>query len=213
MKGNQRMPAYLRTLSMARFAIVLPGFLLLAALGAEPAFATTSPVVKCLQRGLKAAGHNPRGIDGIIGPHTRAAAATWAAEEAVSLPDPDEVTAAQWCAALLRETGAMPVPAPGSERFCGWFDTVATGVWLDDAGKGVLIFRMAANADGAGCYAWLNTVSEWQINEIGSSFLRVERDEAIWSTGDARNGIELDHASKMARYTLDSVTTFGVLID
>lgn len=204
-------PQRLTDIAPFRAGLTVAGLLLALVLAPLPAVA--DPVVKCLQRGLKAAGHNPRGIDGIIGPRTLAAAEAWKAATAADLPGPSTESAARWCATLLREAGDLPVAAPGSDRYCAWFEASADGVWLDDEGVALMSFRLAANPDGAGCYAWLNAAPAWQIAETGSVILRVERAEGLWSTGDARDGIVLDQATGLARYVLGGVTTFGVLLD
>lgn len=200
-------------LTRNRRAVMAKAGLLLVMLALMPGLAAADPVAKCLQQELKAAGHNPRGIDGIIGPRTRAAAASWAAEAAAVVPDLDADTAPQWCAALLRARNSVPPIAPGSERFCSWFDRITTGVWLDDNGVPQVVFRLAAGDDGAGCYAWLNAAPDWQILDTGSRILRVERAEGLWSTGDMHNGIVVDRATGLARYILGGVTTFGVVLE
>lgn len=212
MKGDVHVPdkENIRRYQGVRALTVL---LLLAMLALLPGFAAADPVTKCLQRGLKAAGHNPRGIDGIIGPLTLAAAAAWAGETAAALPDLDADTTPRWCAALLRAGDSIPPVAPGSERFCSWFDVITTGVWLDDNGVPQVVFRLAAGGDGVGCYAWLNAAPDWQILETGSRILRVERADEVWSTGDTFNGIVVDRGTGLARYNLGGAMTSGVVLE
>ena len=178
-----------------------------------PVMASADPVVKCVQRELRGAGHNPRGVDGIVGPNTKAAAASWARGKAAGLPELDIGSAPRWCAALLTEQESIPDAAPGTERYCIWFQQVLPGVWLDASGVPVLRFRLASEDDGAGCYAWLNTVPDWLIAEPGTQFIRVERDGQIWSSGDAENGIFADTGTGAARYVQNGFTVFGVLTE
>ena len=97
-------------------------------------------------------------------------------------------------------------------RYCIWFDEGLNGVWLDPDGRPVLRFRLASGADGAGCYAWLNTADDWQIAETGTQILRVTREDGIRRTGDDVNGIILDTATGQARYRQGGFTTEGVLL-
>ena len=197
----------IRTMRTRSFLIVV----LMSAIG--PAIATADPVNKCLQRELRAAGHNPRGIDGIIGPNTRAAAASWAQKTDAELPDLDDETAIQWCAAILSTQANVPAPAPGTERYCIWFKDVLSGVWFDLGGKPSMRFRYASQGDGAGCYAWLNPVPDWGIIEPGTQILRVAREDNLWSSGDEENGIFVDTETGLAKYVQNGVTSFGVLLE
>jgi hypothetical protein len=178
-----------------------------------PALASADPVVKCLQRGLKEAGHNPRGVDGVIGPNTRAAAASWAARLSLDLPDLEPETAPRWCAAVLTTGQKLPEAEAGTELYCAWFGEVLNGVWLDPEGVPVMRFRVASGDDGAGCYAWLNTVKDWQVNETGLQILRVERDAGTWISGDEQNGIVVETGTGSARYIQNGFATPGVLTD
>lgn len=180
-------------------------------LSVMPALASADAIVKCVQRGLKEAGHNPRGVDGIIGPNTRAAAKSWSNRPGLDLPDLEAETAPRWCAAVLERGESVLPEEPGTERYCIWFDEVLTGIWLDPNGSPVLRFRYASSDGGAGCYSWLNTVPDWLIHETGLQIIRVDREEAVWSSGDEENGIMVNLESGLAEYRQNGFTTLGVL--
>lgn len=187
--------------------------LIVAFLSVMPTLATANPVVKCVQRGLKEAGHNPRGIDGIIGRNTRTAATAWARKTNTELPGISTDSAPRWCAAILNATGTLPEAAPGTDRYCIWFQEVLNGVWLHPDGQPALSFRFASGPDEAGCYAWINALPAWFITEPGTQILRVERDESQRSWGTDENGIFIDTQTGLARYMQKGFTTFGVLTD
>ncbi|WP_137701748.1 peptidoglycan-binding domain-containing protein [Marimonas lutisalis] len=187
---------------------VLAVFLVVA-----PAVAQADTIVKCVQQGLKEAGFNPRGIDGVIGENTLDAAQEWAEKTSAGLPDLTEETTPRWCAALVAANEAVPEPAPETGQYCIWFEDILSGVWLDPDGKPLLGFRLAAQQDGAGCYAWLNTVPDWQIVETGLQILRITRDGSKWTSGDEENGLFADRESRRARYIVSGFVTDGVLID
>ncbi|MFY0691004.1 MAG: hypothetical protein JXR14_03685 [Paracoccaceae bacterium] len=188
-------------------------FLAIALCAVTPVLASADPVVKCLQRELRASGHNPRGVDGIIGPNTLAAAASWARKREVDLPELDPETAPRWCGAILASSESVPEPEPGTGRYCIWFEDVHSGVWLDSSGVPVLSFRYSLSNDRAGCYAWLNLVEDWQITEPGLQIVRVDREDNLWSSGDEENGIFVDKDLGSARYVQNGFTTVGVLTD
>ncbi len=182
-------------------------------LSVMPAVASADPVVKCVQTALKEAGNNPRGVDGILGPNTRRAAASWLRRNKADLPDLSTETAPRWCATLLSANESLPQADPGTERYCIWFEEVTNGVWLDPNGVPVLLFRFASGEKNAGCYAWLNTNDSWQISEAGTQILRVETNDNQRSWGQDGNRISVNVDTGLASYLQNGFTTFGVLTD
>ncbi len=67
-------------------------------LALAPAVAGTD--VKCVQRALLDAGHDPNGIDGAIGGGTLAAAASYLAATGLNLPKLTGANATQWCRSI-----------------------------------------------------------------------------------------------------------------
>lgn len=177
-----------------------------------PSIAAANPVVKCVQRGLDAAGYDPRGIDGSIGQGTRAAATAWATDTATELPDLTTDTVPRWCAAILQSTGALPKNSVGTENFCADYPEILTGVWLFPNGAPAMGFRYASNDDGRGCYAWMNEVPDWRIHNPGSQLMTVKRDGAQRIYKRDKNSISVNTDTGLAKYIYGQ-TTLGVLTD
>jgi hypothetical protein len=107
---------------------------------------------------------------------------------------------------------AGPEPSPEADRLCQGFEEIIEGVWTDGSGVETLLFRFATNADGTGCYAWLNSVAQWNIAKAGSDtrgeFRRVG-DKREWPWGRSNDGVYVDLAEGTARYVRNSRTTWG----
>lgn len=175
--------------------------------------AAANPVIRCVQRALVETGNDPRGIDGIIGRRTLGAAESWSETTDIELPDLSNETAPQWCSTLLVETDGVPSDANGTEQFCSGFDEVLSGVWLFPNGAPALGFRYSSNADGSGCYAWMNAAQDWQISSAGNQIMSVERNGEKRAWGAEPNGIFVDLETGVARYVQNGFTTYGVLIE
>ena len=109
---------------------------------------------------------------------------------------------------------AAPNVSEAAEKFCRGFDETFEGVWLNGDGKEVLRFRFATNADGNGCYAWLDSLEEWGIGTAGWRNLEnVEIAEDARRSGDEVNGVHLNIAAKSARFVRGGRETNGRLLD
>ena len=118
-----------------------------------------------------------------------------------------------------REISAAEIDAgltvsEAAENFCRGFDETFEGVWLNQEGKDVLRFRFATNADGNGCYAWLNPVEEWGIRTAGwENKANVEIAENARRWGSEENSVLLNIKEKSARFSRDGRETKGRLLD
>lgn len=113
----------------------------------------------------------------------------------------------------LDSAHATPDPAPGAEALCAGYEEVVEGVWMDASGWEMLRFRFARNADGNGCYAWLNRVSKWNISAPGMNIaeVRLEGEQMIW--GNDQNGVHVDLATGDAPYIRNGRRTRGKLLE
>ncbi|NQY59125.1 hypothetical protein [Cognatishimia sp.] len=102
---------------------------------------------------------------------------------------------------------AEPEKAPNTDHLCEGFENRAEGVWLDGQEPAVL-FRLAWNVSGNGCYAWLNTYANWGIHSPGAiqtaPFALVGE---IWKT--ANNSFTIDTEIKKATYSWQGANAVG----
>ncbi len=115
-------------------------------------------------------------------------------------------------AASAFDASAAPKPASGSDQLCSGFDKTLEGVWKDPSGHETLLFRLAKNADGSGCYAWLNAVSHWNIGSPGSVVLNsVSQTGSVWTTDNGTFAVMADTSDGTAIYERGGRKTKGKL--
>ena len=109
---------------------------------------------------------------------------------------------------------AGPKASPEADSLCQGFEETIEGVWSDGSGVETLLFRFATNADKTGCYAWLNSVAQWNIAAAGSDtrgeFLRAG-DKREWKWDRGNGGVYVDLGAGTARYVRNGRTTHGKL--
>ena len=109
---------------------------------------------------------------------------------------------------------AAPDVSKEADTLCRGFDETLEGVWMDSGGKELLRFKYATNADGSGCYAWLNSVSSWQIDAPGLTLMSnvtIKGDSRRWGTN--QNGIHVNISTSSAEYIRDGRKTKGRLLE
>ena len=85
---------------------------------------------------------------------------------------------------------------------------------MNSEGEAVLRFRFAVNADGTGCYAWLNPVEQWGIEAAGwNNAEHVEISDSTRRWENEENGVHLNIAAKSARFVQDGRVTNGRFMD
>ena len=86
---------------------------------------------------------------------------------------------------------------------------------MDDKGAEVLRFRFASNESGDGCYAWLNPVPSWGIENAGSTLAdKFQRDGASRAWGrSGQDGVFVNLATGDARFVRNGRTTKGKVIE
>lgn len=82
-------------------------------------------------------------------------------------------------ALIAQPVFADPKPARGTDHLCTGFEETLEGVWVDDKNRPALRFRFGSDRNGTGCYAWLNTNAEWNIEAPGALIL----DRVRWRGG------------------------------
>lgn len=84
---------------------------------------------------------------------------------------------------------------------------------MDRSGYETLLFRLGWNADGSGCYGWLNAVPQWGIGSAGSiSVSDVKTDGPHRRFDDGRITVEVNVDARSATYTNVRGVTKGKLL-
>ena len=113
----------------------------------------------------------------------------------------------------LAACASPPEKSRDAAAICSQYAERLRGVWFDEAGRPVQNFILASNANGYGCYAWLNAVPEWGFAGPGSGaanpVLR-EGDLRIWAGPDHR--LRVDLATGRARFDTKRGSFVGRLI-
>ncbi|SFL13394.1 hypothetical protein [Shimia haliotis] len=89
------------------------------------------------------------------------------------------VFAAMSFALLVQPALAGPNPAKGTDHLCTGFQETLEGVWVDENNRPALRFRFGSDRNGVGCYAWLNSNPNWNIEAPGALIL----DRVRWNGG------------------------------
>ena len=111
-------------------------------------------------------------------------------------------------------TNAQPVVEPGSEGLCAGYDETVEGVWMDPSGYEMLRFRVATNAGGTACYAWLNHVASWNIGSVGQAdFSSFELHGNNRRMTNGTISISFDPSTGGATYERRGQKTYGKLLE
>ena len=120
-----------------------------------------------------------------------------------------------WMAVLLGAALGACSPiraAPGAYAGCSPYHERIEGIWRDATGADRLLFVLASNSNGYGCFALMNAVPEWGVDRPISVFATVTRAGGVreWRTASHHVAVDLD--TGVARYIKGERTLVGRVI-